>query len=171
MEVEKWKTIEGCKDYQVSNMGRVKSLKFGKELRLKSNKCRNGSLQVQRYNEGIKKYMLIHRLVCEAFVQNDSLFNNEINHLDENKENNCASNLEWSDRKHNCNYGTRTERMVKTQTNDPKRSKKVKCLETGIVYLSLADVQRNFGFNKGNISKCCRDKIKSVYGYHWRYVY
>lgn len=167
---EKWKTIEGYPDYQVSNLGRVKSLKFGKERILKPIKKRCGYLEVCIYKYGIKKFILIHILVAQSFVQNDSLFNNEVNHLDENKENNCASNLEWSDRKHNCNYGTRTERLAKAQTNNPKRSKKVKCLDTGIVYLSLADVQRKFGFNKGNISKCCRDKIKSVYGYHWRYV-
>ena len=118
MEVENeiWRNISGCPDYQVSNIGRVKSLKFGKERILKPGKSSSGYLQVQICNEGIKKYMLVHRIVCEAFVQNDSLFNNEINHLDENKENNCASNLEWSDRTHNCNFGTHNERMAKSKS-------------------------------------------------------
>ena len=125
MEVEKWKYISGCTDYQVSNMGRVKSLKFGKELILKPKKRSDGYLQVQLYNEGIKKYMLVHRLVCEAFVQNDSLFNNEINHIDENKENNCASNLEWCEHIYNINFGSHNERMAKS------KSKPVICIETG----------------------------------------
>ena len=166
---EKWKTIEGYPYYQVSNLGRVKSLKYCKERILKPNKLKNGYLLVKIFKEGKAKKILLHRLVASAFVQNNSLFNTEVNHLDENKENNCASNLEWSTREHNLKYGTRIERISKANTNG-KKSKAVMCIDTGKIYPSLAEVQRQFGFKRGNISKCCRDKIKSVYGYHWSYV-
>ena len=114
--------------------------------------------------KGKTKIIYIHRLVASAFVQNDSLFNTEINHLDENKENNCASNLEWSDRKYNCNYGNRNKKIAKA------KSLFVKCLETGVVYHSAYEVQRQFGFNQASIQKCCVGKQKSCYGYHWKYV-
>ena len=179
MEVEKeiWRNISGYPGYQVSNFGRVKSLNYNhtkKEKILKSFKQRDGYLLVKLYKNGKTKNIYIHRLVCTAFVQNESLFYNEINHLDENKENNCASNLEWSDRKHNINFGTRNERagkaLSKAQTNNPKHSKKVKCLDTGVVYPSTMEIQRQFGFNHSNISQCCNGKFKQAYGYHWRYV-
>ena len=160
---EKWKTIEWNTDYQVSNLGRVKSLgndRTRKEKILKSIKNRNGYLKVFLSKKGKQKAYYVHRLVASAFVQNNSLFNTEINHLDENKENNCASNLEWSDRKYNCNYGNRNKKIAKA------KSLFVKCLETGVVYPSAYEVQRQFGFNQASIQKCCVGKQKSCYGYH-----
>lgn len=182
MEEEKeiWRNISGCPGYQVSNLGRVKSIERkvsnGKSYRivrekiLKPDKHSSGYLKVILSKDGEKKSYFIHRLVAAAFVQNESLFYNEINHIDECKTNNCASNLEWSDRQHNCNFGTRNERLAKANTNNPKRSKKVICIETGVVYPSLSDVHRKFGFSKGNISSCCAGKLNSAYGYHWLYV-
>lgn len=162
---EKWKTIEWNQDYQVSNMGRVKSLKYGKERILKQNKLNNGYVQVILYdNEGKTKGMLVHRLVATAFVQNDSLFNNEVNHIDENPLNNCASNLEWCDHIYNINFGTRNERAGKSI------SKRVICLETGIVYPSAYDVQRQLRFSQSHICDCCKGKRNTCGGYHWRYV-
>ena len=173
MEVEKWKDISGYPGYQVSNFGRVKSLNYNhtkKEKILKSFKQRDGYLLVKLYKNGKAKNIYIHRLVCTAFVQNESLFYNEINHLDENKENNCASNLEWSNRQHNINFGTRNERVSKVNTNNPKRSKPVKCMETGVVYPSTMEVQRKLGFSSSNISQCCQGKRNYCGGYRWKYV-
>lgn len=166
-EIEIWRNISGCPGYQVSNKGRVKSLsndKKRKEKILKPFKNNKGYFSVNLWKDGIKKNITVHRLVASAFIQNDSLFNTEINHLDENKENNCASNLEWSDRKHNCNYGNRNKKIAKA------KSLFVKCLETGVVYPSSYEVQRQFGFNQASIQKCCVGKLKSAYKYHWSYV-
>lgn len=169
---EIWKDIEGYYGlYQVSNKGNVKSLERnvkGKngsyytvsERMLKPRKNRYGYLYVHLHKEGKIKIMLIHRLVASAFVQNDSLFNTEINHKNEIKSDNRAENLEWCDRKYNCNYGTRNER----------RSKKVKCIDTGKIYPTISDVHRQFGFSQGNISQCCNGKLKSAYGCRWEYV-
>ena len=168
MEVENeiWRNISGCQDYQVSNMGRVKSLKFAKERILKPIKNRNGYLQVVLYKGKKIKTMYIHRLVCSAFVQNDSLFNTEINHIDENKENNCASNLEWCEHIHNINFGTRNERAGKS------KSKPVICIETGKIYPSTREIQRQLGFSQGHICDCCNKKYgrKTVCGYHWEWA-
>lgn len=176
---EKWKTIEGYPNYQVSSLGRVKSIerkekyknvyRTRKEKILKPNKHSNGYLLVKIFNEGKAKKILIHRLVASAFVQNNSLFNNEVNHLDENKENNCASNLDWCTTEQNCNFGTRNERISKANKNG-KKSKAVICIETSKIYPSTREIQRQFGFNQSSIQKCCVGKQKTSYGYHWRYV-
>ena len=170
---EKWKTIEWNPNYQVSNMGRVKSLgndKIRKEKILKPIKNKNGYLIINLCKNGKFKHFFVHRLVAAAFVQNESLFYNEINHIDECKTNNCASNLEWCDRQHNINFGSRNKKVSKVNTNNPKFSKKVICIETGKIYPSLADVHRKFGFSQGNISSCCAGKLKTVGKLHWKYV-
>ena len=185
MEEEKeiWRNISGYPGYQVSSLGRVKSMERKVKHRngsirtitgkiLKPYKNRNGYLQVNLYKGKKMKSMYIHRLVASAFVQNDSLFNTEINHIDECKTNNCASNLEWSTREHNCNFGTRNKRISKTKTGvyNTKKSKPVKCLETGLIFPSTMEVQRQFGFDNCYIGYCCKGKYKQAYGYHWRYV-
>ena len=92
--------------YQISNLGRVKSLNYnrtGKEQIIKSHKRKDGYVQVCLCrNKKITTYKL-HRLVAETFLENP---NNLpcVNHKDENKENNQISNLEWCDKVYNINY-------------------------------------------------------------------
>ena len=79
--------------YQVSNLGRVKSIKFGKEIILKQ-KIRGGYYSVGLSKNGIVKTYYVHRLVAEAFIDNPNNYK-EVNHKDECKSNNIVSNLEW----------------------------------------------------------------------------
>lgn len=170
---EEWSDIEEYSGlYQISNLGRVKSLNYnhtGKEKILKSNKRADGYLQVDLHNQGNKKTHRVHRLVAMAFIENPNNYE-EINHRDEDKANNCVSNLEWCDRKHNCNFGTRNERSATNRINHPKRSKQVLCVETGKIYPSTKEVQRHLGFSQGNISSACNGRLKQAYGYTWKYV-
>lgn len=65
---EIWRDIEGyvgC--YQVSNLGKVKSLKYGKERILTASKGIYGYLIVNLCKDGKQKHYLIHRLVASAF--------------------------------------------------------------------------------------------------------
>ena len=108
---EIWKDIKGFEGhYQVSNFGRVKSIKFRKERILKpaNNGC--GYLYVNLSKNGKYNIYLIHRLVALIFISNPNNLP-EINHRDEDKTNNKVENLEWCDRKYNMNYGTRTQRQ------------------------------------------------------------
>lgn len=116
-KIEIWKDIQQYEGrYQVSNMGRVKSLarimidSLGREtpiqekiLKPASNK---GYLRIRL--EG--KHYYIHQLVAKAFIPNPKNFQ-EINHKDENKQNNCVNNLEWCSREYNNSYGTRARRI------------------------------------------------------------
>ena len=121
--MELWKDVRGYEGiYQVSNLGNVKSLdreisfvrngidvtyiKTGKQL----------SLVVGNHGYVIcslcGKTYLVHRLVAQAFIPND---NNLpcINHKDENPLNNCVENLEWCTYKHNNEYGTHGNVLIK----------------------------------------------------------
>lgn len=102
---EKWKDIFGYDGmYQVSDLGRVRSLKFGKTRVLRAKKEKNGYLRLNLLKYGKRKYFLVHRLVAQAFIPNNDDEKNEINHRNEIKSDNRASNLEWCDRRYNNTY-------------------------------------------------------------------
>ena len=61
---EEWRPITGFEDYQVSNLGHVKSLKNGKEKILSLVKSSNGYLQITLFKNGNGTIFKIHRLVA-----------------------------------------------------------------------------------------------------------
>lgn len=111
---EIWKDVvgyEGC--YQVSNLGRVKSL--SRELNVKNAVRITKERIIANSNNGAgylvcalskkmkRKSILTHRLVAIAFIDNKENLQ-EVNHKDGNKNNNCAYNLEWCTRQENINH-------------------------------------------------------------------
>lgn len=125
MVTEIWKPIAGYEGiYEVSNLGRVRSLsrmttqrnrngdlvEYYKEGRLLKQQLRNQYWSVILCKNGQEHKCSIHRLVAEAFVPNPNNLP-QVNHKDENKQNNTATNLEWCTCKYNQNYGTRNERL------------------------------------------------------------
>ena len=111
--IEIWKPIKNYEElYEVSNLGNVRNAKTFKTLR--KIKHRQGYQMTSLYKDGKQKCFLIHRLVAIAFIENPKNLK-EINHIDENKENNVVSNLEWCDRIYNANYGTSKTRRIKTK--------------------------------------------------------
>ena len=179
MEKEIWKDIEGYEGlYKVSNMGNVKSLKYGKERILKAQDDGHGYLKVFLWKDGKKKNCRVNRLVAIAFLENpDNL--PEVNHKDENPKNNCADNLEFCDRVYNCNYGTRNQRVAeklrgRKHTNNSKLSKPVIAINkiNGLIleFSSTHEASRQTGTNQGNIVSCCSGKLKTAGNYYWMYV-
>ena len=96
---ETWKTIEGYPNYEVSNTGRVIShaRTHDKELRQMEQR---GYLVVGLCRENIVKRILVHRLVAQAFCDNPHN-KSQVNHIDGNRKNNSAENLEWVTPKEN----------------------------------------------------------------------
>lgn len=113
---EIWKDIDGFEGiYQVSTTGRVKHLNYrGRNVDkfLTPQRQRNGYFTVVLYNGGIYKTVSIHRLVAQAFITNDDPINKtQVNHINEDKSDNRAENLNWMTPKENSNWGTHKQRV------------------------------------------------------------
>ena len=61
-------------------------------------------------------------------------------------------------------------RAIALQTNHPATSTSVLCEETGVVFPSLHEAERQTGVDLGYIRKCLNGKQKTAGGYHWRKV-
>ena len=160
---EIWRDIEGYKGlYQISNKGRVKRLYKASERILKLHDNGRGYLRVALTKESSLKFIMIHRLVAQAFIPNPNNLP-EINHRDENKKNNCVENLEWCDRVYNINYGTRNERASRKILQYSKSGEFIK------EWPSALEVERVLDINNSHIIQCCKGKRKSAGGFIWRY--
>ena len=164
---EIWKDIKEYEGlYEVSNSGRVKSIRFGKERILKLGTDRYGYLYVILAKNNKQKTFRIHRLVAEAFIPNpDNL--PMINHRDENKSNNNVENLEWCDNKYNSNFGTRNERISKRHSKPVLQY----TLDGKFVreWESAMDAEREGGFIPTCIGMCCKGKLKKHHNFIWLY--
>ena len=166
---EIWKPIKDFENlYEISNLGRIKSLYFNKEKILKPRLTLDNYYQIDlcKNKKIYKKY--IHRLVAEAFIPNP---NNLpiINHIDENSKNNVISNLEWCDSKYNNNYGNCKNKI--SEANSIKINQYD--LNGNFVkqWLGINNASRCLKINKGNICMCCKGKRNNAGGYIWRYSY
>ena len=179
--VETWKPIAGYEGlYEVSDLGRVRSLVDNhgrkRERVLKLSRNKGGYLYIELSKNGKGKKHKVHRLVAFAFVEGYNLFKNQVNHINEDKHDNRAINLEWCDAGYNVNYGTRIERVVKKEINHPTMS--IPLIQLTLDYKFVAkwpstkEVVRQCGFNQGNINSCClhKPKYKSAHGYRWFYL-
>ena len=181
---EIWKAIEGYEGlYEVSNLGRVRSLDHLVERPHPRNPAytfrymAKGKIKNQRhheaeywlvdlYKDNVGETRTVHRLVADSFIPNPNNLP-EVNHIDENKENNCVDNLEWCTRLENVNHGTGSERMGKSHwtpviqmTMDGQFIKRWECMQ------EAAD---ELGLHMTHISAVCRGRAKSHGGFRWRY--
>ena len=166
---EKWKSINGFPNYEVSNFGQVRNIKSGRMI--SQSKQKDGYIHVRLCDNGQKKYFGVHRLVALAFCQ-DYFEGAAVNHLDENKANNNAENLKWVTYSQNARYGTRIDRIREKQLNHPNESKSV--IATSItgetyIYPSTKEAERQTGIFHNNISRAACGKNKTAGGYTWRY--
>lgn len=219
--MNEWKQLKETDKYEVNNVGNVRNIKTGKEL--KKHLDKNGYVRYELYYENKRHLEPAHRLVADAFIDNpDNL--PQINHKDEIKTNNNVDNLEWCTPSYNNNYGTRPKRLSeslkgrvsgmegKHHSEEAKRkigdaqlgeknhmygkkhsqetlalmrevhtghlhkpetiekmSKKVRCLETGTVYIGTRDAEVKTGISHAGISRACNGEYEKAGGFHWEF--
>ena len=175
--MEVWKDIDGYEGlYQVSNTGKVRSLRYRnrdevRELFLKPDN--RGYLQVELHNNGKKRMFTVHKLVATHFVRGYKK-GYVVNHINENKMDNRAENLEWCSLSCNLEY-SRNLHPERTSKGVPRRCVKeiIQFTLDGVVvrkWASAIDIKSTFGFNEWSIKECCKGKRKTAYGYRWQYA-
>lgn len=99
---EIWLPVEGYEGlYEISNLGRVKSLRCGSERVLNPSIDSGGyAYNVLRKNK-IPKNFLIHRLVAIAFIEKDETYQIQVNHKNNIRTDNRVDNLEWCSAREN----------------------------------------------------------------------
>ena len=162
---EEWKDVIGFEGaYQVSNLGRVRSLDrvidyinngtptkmkiFGRILKLTPD--HEGYLRVSLKFGKKVKLAGVHRLVAQAFIPNP---NNLpcVNHKDYQRDNNRVDNLEWCSVEYNNHYSeneSRRPHSMYTKLGELARkkiSRKVRCIQTGQVFDTMSDAEKELG--------------------------
>ena len=160
--MEIWKDIPNLKGYQVSNIGRIKSLKFKNEKILKYFVNEIGYPTINLYEGTKRKQYRVHRLVAQAFIDNPNNYPC-INHKNEIKTDNRVENLEWCTIGYNNVYGTRLKNVAKS------KGIPVICLETGEEFDSAKAAADKMGLHRTGISNCCKGIYKTSGRLHWRF--
>lgn len=157
--------------YQVSNLGRVKSLNYNQKKRekiLKLQKHKDGYLFIKLWKNGKQKLFLVHRLVGFMFIPNPNNLP-QVNHKNEIKDCNEYWNLEWCDCEYNNNYGTRRQRIMKKITKQVNQYD----LQGNFIktWDCIIDIEKELGIYHSHISKCCKNRshYKTTGGYIWKY--
>lgn len=188
MTEEIWKPVLGYEGlYEVSNLGRVKSLfrivRSGehyltvREKILPATITRTGSViyyRVQLSKGGKKKPRLVANLVCEAF-HGPRPVGMECCHKNEISTDNRACNLEWGTRMQNENMPLRRKRIKdKWDSGNFNHLKKpvLQISRDGItiaVYESIRAAMRATGVKDVHICACCKGRAKTAGGYIWKH--
>lgn len=166
---EEWKPVVGYeKLYEISNLGRIKSLKYrgGKGQKILSTYNVHGYKRVRLFDGTTVRSTGVHRIVAEAFLDNPSS-KQFVNHKDGNKSNNRLDNLEWVTGSENVAHAFRILH-VKRAGGVKKRA--VKNIDTGKIYGSIREAAKKTGHNRTSIISCCKGRYKTANGQHWEYT-
>lgn len=183
---EVWKDVFGYEDfYQVSNLGRVRSL-----TRLVQNKASkkrdgyntiikgkfpkqhknvSGYLTVDLCKEKRHKKFLVHRLVALHFIPNPGMLD-QVNHIDGNKTNNRVENLEW------CTQIENARHAVETGLFRPHNERRIVGIDkkgNKRYFKSAAEAGRTLSIDSGSICSVCtkhNPHRHTAGGYKWEYV-
>ena len=179
---EEWRPIRGFEGlYEVSNLGRVRSLDGWRDW---TTRCGNpgkrfyrgriiipqlknsGYLFIMLHDHDTYRIATIHRLVAETFVPNPDNFN-VVNHKDENKLNNAASNLEWCTYSYNVNYGTTIKRNRAGHKSKPVEQL---TLDGTVIarFEGIHEAARMTGLRRCEIGRCIKKSTSTTRGYRWR---
>lgn len=180
MENEIWKDIVGFEGiYQVSNLGRVKSLertirnkgtKSGfyhiseKILSPRKNINRHGYYEISLKQNGKEKRFKLHRLVAIAFIPNPNNLP-QVNHKDGNKDNNTVNNLEWCTDKENKKHA-----WENNLCSSSHRKRKVRCIQTGQIFESVVDASKKIPCDRRGLFRVLSGEKQQIKGYSFEYI-
>lgn len=167
--MEEWRPTRGYAGYEASTLGRIRSAKTKRVKKLTANKS-GYQVVCLRDDAGQQRVVKVHRLVASAFLPEFNIEDpaHEVDHIDRNKANNRPENLRIADRV--------LQNLNRDHTNAAKGKRypveQVNKISGQVVHVheSVNAPARAIGGAPGNICNVLNDKLKSAYGWAWRYV-
>ena len=168
--MDDWKQIENL-PYSVSRNGEVRNDRTGRIIT--PSRLKNGYLMARLWVDYKVYYRLVHRLVAISFVENP-FGKSDVNHIDGDKANNNAINLEWvtksENQLHRYNVLNRRGHNPSVAAANAATSKKVICIETGEVFPSITKAAKSRGRAQSALSEHLMGKRECFDGMKWRFV-
>lgn len=163
--MEIWKEIESYPCYQVSNLGRIRSRKFGTKV-LKPGGGK--SPHVALFKNKQRKYFMVSGLVADAFLP-PRPDGGLLYHIDGNSKNNAAANLQYKSRG---DIVRQTYKGGKLHRHNTEKARAVEQYQGGrfiAKYSSVRQASRETGISHTNIVLTCQGRQKTAGGYKWQY--
>lgn len=156
--------------YEVGKDGSVWSLNYqrtGQRKQLRPSPLnKHVYMLVHLCKDGKGKPYLVHQLVLKAYLPKPSE-DLEVLHINSNGVDNRLDNLAWGSHNENLNDPHCKRLMSEVMTNHKDLSIPVLCVETGEVYPSVTEAERQTGIKRPSISACLNGRRKTAGGYHW----
>lgn len=155
--MDQWKTVANKPRYKVCRDGQIMNVETG--LILKPIEQSTGYMHVTLCDEHKCQQMSVHRVVAKAFVPNPNNYS-QVNHIDGDKTNNRADNLEWCTNSQNMKhaYATGLQRPIPEQIEASLRKSAevrrvpVRDIKTGKKYDSVTDCAQHVGLTRSAVS-------------------
>lgn len=163
---ERWVSVEGFPEYQISNTGLCKGLK-GQLIKPIPNGW--GYVKYALFKNRKQKRFFAHRLVAMHFIPNPNNYE-QVNHLDCNKMNNHVSNLEWCTRSENQKHAYRMGRKHNAGSCNPSAKLKEEQVRTIKILLSQNGATDNMRKIASDFGIAFRTIENIKYGSHWKSV-
>lgn len=167
MRLIEWRKVDDFPRYSISNDGQVRNDITAKILKQQISRS---YYSVRLYNDNGPKWKRVHRLVASAFCgpHSDEM---EVNHIDGDKLNNNADNLEWVTKRENQIHAIFVLGKEHCFENLKKMAVKneipVLCVETGEVFASTRKAGEAKGIYNTSITKALHGTYKTAGGYRW----
>ncbi len=176
--MEQWKDIHGCEGlYQVSSLGRVRSLPRTIIDRIRTRRLRGRLLSPGERRDGYRHVVLcnqekgmrvtsIHRLIALHFI---SAIEGKtyVNHKNGVKTDNMVENLEWCTQRENIKHSFDSLGRIPKSTpvvQESTKGRRIKVFPSGVT------AANETGISKTRISAAVTGQAKTAGGYRWRYL-
>ena len=161
--MEQWLPCREFPAYEVSDKGKIRNAKTGRILKTYINEKGYETVTLRR--NGRQQNIKVHRIVADAFCEQyyEGL---DVTHVDQDRSNNEADNLEWRFRSDIARRSFR--RYGRKATGGGNKGKPIRVLETGEIFLSIDECAKALGMSRTVVSKCVNyPYLENRYGYHF----